>query len=433
MIKEGPLSGIRILDFSRVLAGPYGTLLLADLGADVIKVEQEPSQAEGRSEAYGTAWSALYGLRPPEGSQMSDQDLWFLRRGESHYQSLNRNKKRLSINMETEKGKEVFYELVKQSDVVFDNFRPAMLKIIGIDFDTLVKINPKIVSVSVSGFGETGPWADAPAYDIVNQASTGVMRGTGFPDKPPCVCGLPIGDVGAGVFGSFAVMVGLAARDRTGKGQRVDISMMDVLVSLTSYQIGNYAANKDDIPRPRGSGLSGGGQIPYGAYECKDNTWVAIAAGTPRHWQLFMEGLGLPELAKDPRFDNVEKRKANEPELYRIIMERLKTKTAKEWEKIFFDKKLPTSVVNTLPEMLEHPQVLARKMVVPVKLPSGEEWKFAGNPVKVRGFEESYECIGIVGENSDEILADLLGYSKEQAEDLKKQKVIWYPDTKTIQ
>ncbi len=419
---EQALSGIRILDFGRAVAGTYGTMMLADLGAEVIKIEQIPEEDSERAKAFGGGAAAMfYGLQVPSSARKTEA--WL--RGESHSQSLNRNKKRIALDLETEKGREVFHELVKKSDVVHDNFRPYMLKRIGIDFDTLKQINPKIISCSVTGYGETGPWNNAPSYDVIQQAVGGLMSTTGMPDGPPCAAGIAICDLCAGMNGAFGIVSALQARHRTGMAQRVDISMLDTMVSLFSYQIGILSAT-GEIPARRGMGVSGGGQYPYGGWVCKDGTYLALAASNPPHWRAFVKTLGMPELEKDPRFDTVAKRHENQEELRTILNDRLSTKTAQEWEKILFDAEVPVGAVNNLPQVLSHPQVLHRNMVASIKQPTGEEWKFAGNPIKIQGSSDIFKARGLnVGEDTVEVLSDVLGYSKEYLDELREMKAIW--------
>lgn len=420
----GPLSGIRILDFSRAVAGPYGTLLLADLGADVIKIDQVPSEMKTQAATEDADWATLFGYpvseegrNTPTGRQRWGQSM-------GHFQSLNRNKRRVAINLSAAEGRKIFHELVKKSDVVYDNFRPAIVRKLQIDFDTLKHVNPRIVCCSLSGFGSTGSWADAPAYDVVLQALGGEMSMTGMPGAAPCRSGIPIADVVGGAFATLGVLCALQARDRTGMGQAVDLSMLDVQLSLQNYRIGQYSAT-GAIPGPVGSGHSGFGQIPYGAYECKDGTYIAIAAGGQVHWSAFIRVLGFPELEKDPRFLTNAKRQQNANIITGLIDGMLLTKTASEWERIFFEAGVPVGVVNNISQAIAHPQVLHRNMVVNIKQPTGEDWKFAGNPIKMRGYTESYKAAPALGGNTAEILSDILGYSMEHLNELKKANVIW--------
>ncbi|MFC1958316.1 CaiB/BaiF CoA transferase family protein [Chloroflexota bacterium] len=426
MTIQSALSGIRILDFSRAVAGPYGTLLLADLGAEVIKIDQVPSEVKAKAGAYDAEWATLYGYPVSNEGRDTPEGKRRWAQGTGHFQSLNRNKKRLALSLKTEKGREIFHELMIKSDIVYDNFKPSMVKELGIDFDTLKQVNPKIISCSISGFGETGPWSEEPAYDVILQALGGEMSMTGMPGFPPCRSGIAIADLNGGMFAALGMLTALRARDLTGVGQRADISMLDGQISLLNYRIGQYSAT-GAVPGPVGSGQSGIGQIPYGAYECKDNTYIAIAAGHPQHWIRFVRALGLLEIENDPRFNENWKRQENLEAISGLIEGMLMTKTAQEWEKIFFDAQVPMGVVNNIAQAISHPQVLQRDMVVSIKQPTGEEWKFAGNPIKIRDHSETFKPAPGLGANTAELLSSILGYSREYIDELKEMNAIWEP------
>ena len=420
------LTGIRILDFSRAVAGPYGSLLLADLGAEVIKIEQLPSETKDREAALDADWAMLFGYPVSEEGRDTPEGKGKWAQGMSHFQSLNRNKKRLALNMETGKGMEVFQDLVKKSDVVYDNFRPSFPKKLGIDFDTLKKVNPKIICCSLSGFGETGPWKDAPAYDVVLQALGGEMSMTGMPGMPPCRSGLAIADLTGGTFAALGILAAVRERDQTGVGQRVDMSMLDIQFSLLNYRVGQYSA-MGKLTGPVGSGHSGGGYIPYGAYETRDGKYTVIVAGSSKHWRRFTRAIEMPELADDPKFNTNAKRQENLEAVTGIIEGVLLTKTAKEWEKIFFDAGVPVGTVNNVPEAMAHPQLIARNMVVSIEQPTGEAFNFAGNAVKIRGNTETYTLPLALGGNTREILSNIIGYSNEYIDELQKMNVVWAP------
>ncbi len=421
------LPGLRIIDFSRAVAGAYGTLLLADLGAEVIKIEQTPSEvSKGEAEAE---WAVLFGAavsqEPPKTPR--ERRVWAMR--EAHFQSLNRNKKRICLNLQTEKGKDIFHELVKKSDVVYDNFRPHMLKRISIDFETLKQYNPKIVTCSVCGFGGTGPWRNQPCHDIIVQALGGEMSMTGTPGEPPCRSGLAIGDLLGGVYASIGILAALRRRDWTGEGQRVDMSMLDVQISLLNYRVGYYSA-LGEIPGPVGSGHSGGGQIPYGAYECQDGKYVVASAGSPKLWHAFCEALGLPELENDPLFSTNAKRNQNVEAITGIIEGMFLTRPAKEWEQRLFEAGGTGGMVNNIEEAMNHEQVVARDMAIKIKQLSGEDWLFAGNPIKVQGFKETYKPGLTMGADTAEVLSGILGYTRKDLDKLMEASVIWEPPKK---
>ncbi len=426
MVMEGALAGIRILDFSRAVAGPYGTLLLADLGAEVIKIDQVPSEIETKAAAADADWAVLFGYPVSEEGRSTPEGRRRWAQGVSHFQSLNRNKKRLALNLKTEQGRDIFHELVRKSDVVYNNFRPAIVQSLGIDFATLKKVNPRIICSSLSGFGKTGPWSDAPAYDVVLQALGGEMSMTGMPGFPPCRSGIPIADLNGGMFAALGLMCALRARDRTGEGQEVDVSLLDVQISLQGYRIGQYSAT-GAIPGPVGSGHSGFGQIPYGAYECKDSTYIVLTAGNPQHWTRFIRALGLAEMENDPRFNTNSRRQENVEAITGLIEGMLMTKSAEEWQEIFFKAGIPVGVVNNIAQAIAHPQVRHRNMVVAIEQPTGETWEFAGNPIKIAGNPEIFAAASIPGEDTAEILSGVLGYTREHLDRLREMNAIWSP------
>lgn len=427
---QGALAGTRILDFSRALAGSYCALILADLGADVIRIEQVPPKAKEERLGVDTGWAplfgadllAIYGDKPTDPGEARQ---WA--RHVSYVQCLNRNKRSLSLDLKTKKGKEILCALVKKSDVVFDNYRPAVLKRMGLDFNTFKQVNPRIVSCSLTGFGSTGPWSNAPAYDAIVQALSGAMSMTGIPGGPPCRYGIPIGDLAGGMFAAITIMSALRVRDLTGEGQSADVSMLDAHISLLNYRVGIYSA-LGEVPGPVGSGQAGRGWSPYGAFECKDNTYLTIAAGHPNHWGRFVRAIGLPELEDDPQFNTNSKRAANIEVLTGLIEGMFLTKTAQEWEKVLFDAEVPVGVVNNVGQAVLHPQVLHRKMIVPIKQAHGETWRFAGNPIKVKGLKQRYKRAPALGEDTVQVLKTCLGYSKKAIKTLKEEGIVWEPD-----
>jgi crotonobetainyl-CoA:carnitine CoA-transferase CaiB-like acyl-CoA transferase len=418
---EGALSGVRIADLSRVLAGPYGTLILADLGAEVIKIEAVPSlRDEG-----GSALSHQRFYVPPREDTPITDDL-------CHFWSLNRNKKSIALDLSTKAGKEVFYDLVRHSDVVYDNFRPRVLESLGIDYETIKQINPAIISCSVSGFGESGPWRDYPAYDLILQAMSGGMSMTGMPGGPPCRAGLAIGDLVGGLFGAISVLAALQARQHTGKGQRVDISMLDGQISLLNYRTAQYfGAGK--LLGPVGSGGSGAGQVPYRAFMTKDGSYVTVVAGQPRHWQNLCRALGLEQLLTDPRFAENAGRAKNEAALSAILEKTFLTKTGEEWETILLEASVPAGLVRRVDQALAHPQVLARDMVVSIDHPVGKRMKFSGNPVKMSGTPgETFNPAPDLGEHTIEVLKELLSYAPEKLRQLRERDIVWWPPDQEV-
>ena len=392
------LHGVRILDLSQIMAGPYGTLILADLGAEVIKIEN------------------------PQGGDLSRTTVHYTHKGESaYYLSFNRNKKSMTLNLRNEKAREIFYGLVKISDVVYENFRSGTAEKLKIDYETLKKVNPKIICCSVTGFGSNSPYKDRPALDLLIQAMGGVMSFTGEPGRPPVRLGYPMGDLGGGMFAAMAVLAALYDREKTGEGQRLDIAMLDAQISLMTYRAQYYFLEKV-IPEPIGSGHVS--SVPIRAFRTKDGKYLTIDAAQEKFFQGVCQALGIAEVGKDPRFSTRNGRLKNREALMPILERKFLEKDREEWLDLLIKADVPAGPVNNLAEALSDPSVLARNMVVPVNH-LGEEIKMVGNPIKMSKVkEEVFEGAPTLGQHTGEILSGLLGYSREQIEELKKQKVL---------
>ncbi len=399
-IDEAPLDGVRILDLSRMLAGPYGSLLLGDMGAEVIKIED------------------------PNGGDRTRTGFPLLYEGESiYFLSLNRNKHSLTLNLKDERGRAIFHELVKLADVVYDNMRPNALKRIGADYDTLREINPMIISCSVTGFGHSGPYRDRAAFDLIVQAMGGAMSHTGPIDGEPVKMGLPMGDLAAGMFAAQGICAALFRRERSGYGQRVDISMLDGQLSLHTY-IGGSWLLAGDVARPYGSAHQY--MVPYQAFKTADIYIVIVISVEERFWANFCRALELDELADDPRFVINQQRYKHRVELTPILQERFLTKSGEEWLAILTEADVPCGPVNTVDRALEDPQVLARHMVVDVEHPrSGTTMKMIGNPIKVSAQQtERYVCAPSLGEHTGAVLGRLLEYSSAQVDALRRDGIV---------
>lgn len=392
------LKGVRILDLSQYIAGPYGTLLLGDLGAEIIKIEN------------------------PEGGDLSRNIRHYTHKGESaYYLSFNRNKKSLTLNFRNPKATEIFYELVKVADVVYDNFRSGMLEKFKIDYDRLKKINPKIISCSVTGFGSDSPYKDRPALDLLIQAYSGVMSFTGEPGRPPVRLGIPMGDLSGSMFAVMAVLGALYYRQVTGQGQRLDISMVDGLLSLMTYRA-QYYFLEGEIPQPVGSGHVSA--VPIRAFMAKDGKYLTIDAPQDKFFQNVCRVLGMEEAGKDPRFNSVGARLKNRDALFEILEKKFLEKNRDEWVDLLARGDVPVGPVNDVAQALSDPSVLARNMVVPVNH-GGEEIKMLGNPIKMSAIgEEVFVGAPTLGQHTEEVLSKYLGYSKDQIENFKKEKVI---------
>ena len=389
---NGPLTGVRVLALSHAQAGPYGSMLLADMGAEVIKIEPPPHGDMGR--AFG-------------GPSHKGESYYFL--------AYNRGKKSLVLDLRTGLGKKAFYDLVKVSDVVWDNYRAGAMERLGADYETLRVINPRIICSSISGFGVKGPYRDLPAFDIIAQGMSGIMSITGEPDGPPLRAGPAIGDFATGMFAVMGVCAALAQREKTGKGQKVDVSLLDSCISLMSYQLSYYFCS-GQVPGRLGSGhLS---LIPYNSYKTKDG-YITIGISWPR----VARTLGLDWVIDDPRFDTREARWEHREELERIFSKRLLDGTSEEWLKLMRDDDVAAGPVNTVDQAAADPQVRENHMVLNIEHPLGGEIKLAGNPIKMPGsIEEQYLPPPTLGQHNDEVLRGLLGYSERTVSRMKKQE-----------
>lgn len=392
------LSGIRVLDLTHVLAGPFCTQILGDLGAEVIKIER-PGMGDPTRKM------------PPYYLQ-DDQSAYFL--------ALNRNKKSLTLDLKKPEGREIFYALAKKSDVVINNFTPGTMEKLGLGYEDLQKVNPRIIYASITGYGQTGPYRERPSYDIIVQAMGGVMSYTGEPGQPPVRCGIPIGDLGGAVFGVIGILAALVSRSLTGKGRMVDISMLDVQIALHTYRAKYYFV-AGEIPQPVGTAHVS--NVPLRAYQTKDS-YIVIEAHMDHFFKNLCKGLGLDHLPDDPRFNSRAKRLENREELDRILEEAFLQKTTAEWWNLFNRLEVPSGPIYTLDKALEDPQVLSRNMVVEIDSPHVGRLKDVGCPVKASGVIPNYNPPPALGEHTEKVLIDFLGYSPGKISELKKKGII---------
>jgi len=388
----GPLSGIRVLDFSRAIAGPYGAMVLGDLGAEIIKIET------------------------PEGD-MSRLSAGPNYKGENFfYLAFNRNKKSVTLDLLTESGKETFYDLVKMSDIVWNNFRAGAMERLGADFDTLSKINPKIICCNITGYGHSGPSSQRPAYDVAVLAASGVISVTGDPDGRLVRPGTPIADEGGALFAVIGALAALAERQQTGKGKRVDVSLMDSCISLLAYPF-TYYFTTNTVPKPYRYSAHPV-LVPYGIYRTKKG-YIALGVCWPR----IARAIGADWLAEDPRFKDLKSRQEHRDELGAAIEERLAEADADDWMEIFKVEDIPAAKVATLDEVATDPQVLHQKMILSLKHPLGGEVKLTGNPIKMEGIsEDEYKAPPTLNQHQNQILSELLGYSEEKIKKLRKEE-----------
>ena len=391
------LTGVRVLDFSRVLAGPYCSMMLAELGADVIKVEDPKGGDESRE------W-------PP-----------FIQGQSGYFFSVNRSKRSIAIDLKKEEGKRIVRELARQSDVVVENFAPGVTARLGIDYPTLAAVKPDLIYCSISGFGQTGPYRDRKAYDPILQAMSGIMSVTGSRGGEPAKCGVAITDVASAVFAAFAISTSLYRRERTGRGQYIDLGMLDAGLSMMTF-LGAIYLCEGEVPGPFGS--ENPTRVPSANYLTADGRYVHVVIND-RQWPKFCELLGMAELATDPAFATNKVRVANRDRVNAEIADRMKARTADEWIRSFDAEGLPIGPVNSLDRILNDPHVLAREMVQSFHHPIAGvvkaidmPYRFAESGTHLRGAPP------LLGEHTDEILEGLLGCSADEVARLRAEGIV---------
>jgi len=395
-----PLSGITVLDLTHVLAGPFCTQIMGDLGAEVIKIERPGVGDQTRR-------------MPPHFIGKKKQSAYFL--------AINRNKKSLTLDLKSPEGKKIFYELTKKADVVINNFTPGTMEKLGLGYETLKKINPRIVWASITGYGQTGPYRDRPTYDIIVQAIGGLMSYTGEPDGPPVRSGIPFGDLGAAGHAIIGILAALLSRSKTGEGRKVDVGMLDVQISLHTYRAKYYLV-AGEIPKPVGTGHVS--SVPLRAYRTKDS-YIVVEAFMDHFWRNLCRAIGMESLSEDPRFNSRSKRLENREEVDRILEEAFLKKTTDEWIEIFDEIEVPSGPINTLDKALADPQVLSRNMLIEIDSPHTGKLKDVGNPIKISGVdEEIFKPPPLLGEHTEMILKNMLGYSTEKIAELKEKDII---------
>lgn len=392
-----PLQGVRILELGQIIAGTYGSQVLSDLGAEVIKVEA------------------------PEGDLGRNPSVAPYRGASGLFLTFNRNKKSIVINLKTEAGRQVFYELVKVSDVVVDNFRTDVLERLKVDYGVLSRINPRIVQCSVTGFGTGGAYKHYPALDIIIQAISGHMAITGEPGRPPARVGVPLGDLSGGIFSCKGILAALFARERTGKGARVEISMFDAMLNLLSY-MGTMWLTNGELPQPPGSGHDY--TVPWQAFSAKDG-YVVIATREENFWRKLCELLEDPALADDPRFVS----NANRVKHKDILVPRLETifrrRTVSDWLERLRAAGVPAAPVNHFDRAFAEPPVAEREMIVEYDHPDVGKVRLPGNPVKVSGMPGTIsKPAPRLGEHTDQVLREVLSLTAEQIVELRQQGAI---------
>ena len=402
---SGALSHIRVLDLSRILAGPWCTQNLADLGAEVIKVERPVHGDDTR--AWGPPWINLEG------------------KISSYFAAANRGKKSLTLNISSPQGKKIIEELVKISDVVIENYKLGDLKRYGLDYESLKVINPKLVYCSITGYGQDGPNAHKPGYDFVFQAIGGMMSITGEADAEPGggpqKLGVAVADVITGMYSTIAILAALNSRDKTGLGQYIDMALLDGIIALGGNQITGFFA---DGKVPFRYGNAHASLVPYQVFAVKDGE-IVIAVGNDTQWQRFCEAINRPDLAKDPKWGKVTGRITGRSELIPQLAKTMLEKGMNEWINVLEEYDVPCGPINNYQQVFADPHVLHRGIKVDTPYEDGSIISTIASPLRLQSTPPEYKRPPPkLGDSNFEILNQLLGYSVESIEQLKKEKII---------
>ena len=381
LLPNGPLSGITVIDLSRILAGPYCTLMLKELGARVIKVESPGTGDDARE--YGP----------------------FVNGKSAYFQSVNRGKESIVLNLKDEDDKKIFRKLLKKADVMVENFRPGTMEKLGFGWDSIKENYPKLIYASASGFGHSGPEMYRPAYDMVVQGMGGIMSVTGHPGSPPTRIGMSIGDIGSGLYATIGVQAALFHRELTGKATKVDIGMLDCQVALLENAVMRYQVS-GKAPGPLGARHPS--ITPFEAYKTQDG-YIIISAGNDGIFGKLAEALGHPEWANNPDYSSNDNRNQNVEKLKTEMENVLTSQTTSQWIEILDNFGVPSGPINDIGQAATHPQTIARNMIVSIEDPITGSMKVAGNPIKISSFEdpETRQPAPNLDQDREHILAEL--------------------------
>jgi crotonobetainyl-CoA:carnitine CoA-transferase CaiB-like acyl-CoA transferase len=405
----GPLSHIRVLDLSRVLAGPWAGQNLADLGAEVIKVERPKVGDDSR--AFGPPW-----VKGRDGKDTSDS---------AYFTSANRGKKSVTVNLAAAAGQALVRELAQKSDVLIENYKFGDLARYGLGFEDLAKLNPRLIYCSVTGFGQTGPQREHPGYDFMIQGMGGMMSVTGEPDGAPGGgpqrAGVPVADIITGMYASIAICAALASRAETGRGQHLDLALLDSQIALLAYQNTNFFAT--GVP-PKRIGNLHPNIVPYQPFRTADGD-VILACGNDNLYRKFCDAAGCPELAADPRFATNGKRVENRAELTRVLQGVFARRTTKEWVALLEAAGVPNGPINNVAQVFEEPQVKARGIRLKLDHPVAGTLDSVASPMRFSGTPLAFErAPPLLGQHTDEILRGLLGKSDAELAKLRADGVV---------
>ena len=397
MISLKALEGIRVLDFTRVLAGPFCTMVLADLGAEVVKVERPGVGDDSR--AFGP----------------------FIGQESAYFMSINRNKKSITLNLKDQRAVEIVKKMIPHFDVVVENFRPGVMDRLGLGYESLKELNPRLIYASSSGFGHTGPYSQLPAYDLIVQGMGGIMSITGPDEQHPTKVGSSIADIFAGVFCAIGILAALNHREKTGEGQKVDVSMLDCQVAILENAISRYFVT-GKIPTPIGNRHPS--IAPFATFKTQDG-FINIAIGNDFIWNRFCNLVGRPELAEDSRFISNEARNNNWEELEPILGEIMAKDNTTAWIEKLRSVGVPCGPINNIEQLVNDPQVLEREMIVEVEHPVAGNLKMPGCPIKMSKTPGKIEKPApLLGGDNEEILTRFAGLSKEELKTLQEEEVI---------
>ena len=403
--KIQPLQGIRVLDISRALAGPFCTMMLGDLGADVIKVERPGRGDESRS------WGPPFVGTPTEAYP-----------GEStYYLAANRSKRSLTLNLKNPAGQQIIKDLAMVSDVLVENFLTGSLDRMGLGYEQLHELNPRLVYCSISGYGRTGPYADKGGYDFILQAEGGIMGITGPVEGPPYRVGVSLIDITTGMFASTAILAALRARDTTGQGQLLDLSLLNSSAAILANVASNYLVGGVE---PKRMGNAHFNIAPYEVFRARDR-WITLGALNQRQWENLCTVVERPQIIPDPRFASNQDRVANREALAEVLNKAFSARDASDWVEKLHGVGIPSGVINSVADVFSHPQAEARQLRIELEHPTagkigspGYPYKFSETPA------EAHRPPPLLGEHNEEILVDLLEYTPEDVQAFREQGVI---------
>ena len=393
-----PLSGVKVLEFTSAMAGPFAAMLLADLGADVIKVE--PFEGDSSRD-----WG------PP----------FYAEKYSAYFASANRGKRSIVVNLRSEGGRDVVRRLIKTADVMIEAYRPGTADRLGIGYKDASSINPRIIYCSISGFGQYGPFRDYPGYDLVALAMSGLMDLTGEPNGEPVKFGVPIIDIVTGLYCVISVLAALMVREQTGRGTYIDLSLMDSALSILTHQAAHYLAS-GEVPRRLGSAHSS--IAPYQGFKAGDGGYFVVAVGTEKLWQEFCRAIGREDLINDPRFRTNPDRVIHRPELVEELEKVFMTKPRDYWVELLSRHGIPVAPVLNVKEAIESEHTRARGMLLELRHPRIGVVRVMNNPIKAQGIETtSTTPPPMLGEHTEEILREL-GYTQEQIQKLRQDGTV---------